>query len=87
MLFDFNCPNGHEFEELVTSDIHEHPCPECGFTAKRMLSIGHISYTRMGVDPTFTTAGDKWAKMQMDRRKKEYADKGATLRTLPTHKG
>ena len=68
ILFDFVCDDGHEFEELVKPRIKRVKCPVCSVGSSRLVSSPFINYRRMGVDPDFPTAGDKWAKMQ-ERRK------------------
>jgi hypothetical protein len=73
ILFEFECDDGHQFEEMVKPKVRRIKCPTCSVGASRLVSTGHINYRRMGVDPDFPTAGDKWAKMQEQRK---AVDKG-----------
>jgi hypothetical protein len=72
-LFDFECDDGHQFEELVQPNVTRIKCPTCSVGASRLISVPNIAYRLMGVDPDFPTAGDKWAKMQEQRK---AVDKG-----------
>lgn len=38
MMFDFVCPYGHEFEELVPPHLYYFMCPTCGTLAERQIS-------------------------------------------------
>ncbi len=41
--YEFRCPNGHEFEKFyrtITASEMDLPCPECGLTAHRRMSVG-----------------------------------------------
>jgi hypothetical protein len=71
MMFDFSCDEGHQFEELVQPKIHKLTCPTCSSDAHRLISTGNISYLKMGLDPDFPTAGDRWANMQEQRKRVE----------------
>lgn len=76
ILFDFVCDScGHQFEELVQPEVYLNvECPTCiSGNSHRLPSAGKINYRVMGVDPDFPTAGDKWAKMQIQRREVEKA--------------
>lgn len=37
-LFDFRCPEGHEFEKLIASGAAKVECPKCGAIAEKLLS-------------------------------------------------
>ena len=75
IMFDFLCPKGHLFEELVQPEIKHEKCPECGRTATRQVSAGHLDYLHMGIDAAgMPTAGAKWAKMQWQKAR---TDKGS----------
>jgi len=71
ILFDFECINGHEFEELVKSDVHEIECPRCRAQALRQISGTRVDWRRMGVDPDFPGAANKWTKMQEQKARQE----------------
>jgi putative FmdB family regulatory protein len=71
-MFDFECKNcGHQFEELVQPQYKKCKCPDCSSVAYRLIATPMINYRRMGVDPDFPTAGEKWAKMQEQRKRVE----------------
>ncbi len=70
LLFDFECPDGHIFEELVPSEEKTCPC-KCGKEAIRQIGCVRIDWRAMGVDPDFPTCADKWAKMQERKARKE----------------
>jgi hypothetical protein len=84
ILFDFECEDGHLFEELVKSDIHALECPVCAKQAKRLVSKGHLDVLGMGIySNSFPTIADKWAKMQYQKAK---TDKGSTVDGAPNLK-
>ena len=76
MPFDFRCNDescNTKFEEWVNSKQKESHCPECGGTARRLLSSFTID-PRLGLDPEgFPTMGDAWAKKHRDKAKQEKA--------------
>lgn len=60
ILFDFLCECGNKFEALVSREIKQSDCPECGQVGKRVISA-----VRCSLDPTsghFPGATEKWAK-------------------------
>ena len=62
-FFDFRCTYcGETTEELIHNDIKKIDCPECGAVAKRQLAAPRLDWKKMGLDPDFTSAQDKWAK-------------------------
>lgn len=69
-LFDFKCPDGHVFEDLVAQGTTTTRC-DCGLEAKRI-----ISPVRSQLDPIsgdFPDATKRWAKarhshIQYERR-------------------
>ena len=65
-LFDFRCPDGHKFEDLVRSDVTTSRC-SCGLDAKRIVSP--VRSRLEGISGDFPDAHDKWAK----RRKQQIA--------------
>jgi putative FmdB family regulatory protein len=63
-IYTYECPAGHESEDLKkVDDRHTNPCPECGATATLRMEPVHFD-GRMGLDPGFPTAYDRWAKVQ-----------------------
>ncbi len=71
LMFDFLCDAGHQSEDLVKSDITETVCPTCGQPAYRQISAVRSDWRTMGLDPAFSSASDKWAKMQEQKARKE----------------
>ncbi len=78
MYFDFRCEScGNVAEAFVKPDVKTMSCPNCGGSTKRMISSPTIALS--GTDPAFTTAYDKWERVQKNKRKidsKHYADHG-----------
>jgi putative FmdB family regulatory protein len=70
IMFDFECTNGHQFEDLVKSDVHELDCPVCAAKAARQISAVRLDWRKMGLDPGFPSAQDKWAKAQTKAKQK-----------------
>lgn len=70
LLFDFECPDGHQFEELISSEERSAPC-KCGKEGVRQISNVRLDWRAMGVDPDFSTCADKWAKMQEQKSRIE----------------
>ncbi len=59
-LYDFECPCGTVFEELVPmSRRKKATCPQCGGTAKQKISSVRLD-PRLGLDPGFPTMIDRW---------------------------
>jgi hypothetical protein len=81
IMFDFECSNGHKFEDLVKSDIHELDCPQCNAKAARQISAVRLDYLQMGLKPgDFPTAGDRWAKMQTEAKSRPAESEGYNLK-------
>jgi putative FmdB family regulatory protein len=78
MYFDFRCEScGNRTEAFVKPDVRTMSCPNCGGSAKRLISKATISLS--GTDPAFGTAYDKWERVQKQKvanDKKFYADHG-----------
>ncbi len=68
ILFDFECPSGHRFEELVKPDMRQAPCPECGESAQRQISAVRIDKLAMAVNGDSPTAVDYFDKVHRERR-------------------
>ena len=74
MFFDFDCEKcSHVFEEFVKSDIHSSPCPACKGNGVRLISAPRIDWLRMGVDPGFPSAYERWGDA---KTKHHLTDKG-----------
>lgn len=72
--FDFECPDCKAvFEEMISDDSMTLPCTSCKGQADRLISSPRIDWRRMGLDPAFPSAYDKWAKAQTQHHK---TDKG-----------
>jgi len=78
MYFDFRCQScGNVNEAFVKPDTLTGTCPNCGGYTKRMISCPTIALS--GTDPDFSTAYDKWERVQKDKvakDKKFHADHG-----------
>jgi putative FmdB family regulatory protein len=72
LMFDFECTScGHQFEDLVKSDVYAVNCPECDGAGSRTISPVRSDWRTMGLDADFPSASDKWAKMQEQKARKE----------------
>lgn len=73
-LYEFECKNEDcktRFDEYVTyEDIPTVKCPECGTDTTRLYSPLRMD-PRLGVDPSFPTMADKWARTRRQRAKIE----------------
>lgn len=68
-IFDFQCPNGHIFEQFIDSQLKQVPCTQCSEIADRM-----ISPVRSVLDPisgSFPGATMKWARERAVKLEKE----------------
>jgi putative FmdB family regulatory protein len=62
-VFDFCCTDcGETTEEFIQNDKKKIDCPICGGVAKRQLAMPRLDWKKMGLDPDFATAYDKWGK-------------------------
>jgi putative FmdB family regulatory protein len=77
-IYSYRCHGcGSSFDELKPmSERHEHPCPECGVTAKQRITPVAFDNLGMGVDPDFATFGDRWERMHRDQKAKEEKSVG-----------
>ena len=70
-VFEFQCPCGNIFDDLVQPDVKTLACPKCKRDSKRILSAPRFDI-RMGVDPVGNpTMGAKWARQHEQTRKIE----------------
>lgn len=69
-LFDYECAYcGNEFEEFFEPSVE---CPHCGYSPCTKLITGTRIDPKLGVDPgSFTTLGDKWARVREQKQKIE----------------
>lgn len=71
IFFDFRCTAcDHKFDDLVKPDVFELPCPECDAIANRTISTPRFD-PAMGLDPDFSTFGDKWVKTNKQKTKQD----------------
>lgn len=73
MIFDFECKKDGLFEELVDSKVKKARCPKCGGTGIRQIAAPRIDWRKMGLDPGFPSAYEKWGKA---KRVHHATDKG-----------
>ena len=61
-LYTYRCPKGHATEDIRKVDERHDPRP-CGLCGEEaVLEIQTASFDpRMGLDPSFPTAYDRWA--------------------------
>lgn len=78
-LFDWECTKcASVFEEMVNDDSKMLPCTSCGGKADRLIAAPRIDWIRMGVDPGFPSAYEKWG----DAKTKHHQTDRGTM-----HKG
>ena len=76
-MFDFTCRScGNTFEEMIDDDRRRMKC-KCGGTAVRQLAAPSADWKKMGLDPGFPGAYDKWGRA---KRKHSATDKGSMHR-------
>lgn len=69
-LFDFNCSEcNHSFEEMIPDDSKTLLCPLCKGNSDRLIATPHIDWRRMGIDPGFPSAYEKWGKAKTQHHK------------------
>lgn len=77
-LYDWRCTECRlKFEALRNPDVFETPCEKCDGISKRLISAPTIALS--GTDPDFSTAYDKWERVQKNKRQVEkdwYANHG-----------
>lgn len=70
LYFDFTCPDGHQFEELVKPTANTAKCPYCSKKGKRLVSAPSLDWKTMGLDrESFPTLADKWERIQRQKAK------------------
>lgn len=78
-MYEWRCKDcSHKYDELAKSDVKVGVCPECGAESKRLISTPNFD-PKMGLDPDFSTFGDKWARttrQKSNQDKKFYDDHG-----------
>lgn len=69
-VYEFQCGACRKiFDDLVQPDQQTHVCPDCGKSAKRILSAPRFDI-RMGIDAVGSpTMGAKWARQHEQARK------------------
>lgn len=61
-LYDYRCPNGHEFEaQQPVADRNQCGC-KCGESANLVVLSTPRLDPKMGLDPDFPSAAAKWRK-------------------------
>jgi putative FmdB family regulatory protein len=82
ILYDWRCQKcKHKFERMARSDVRQTDCPHCDGTANRLISTPRLD-PRMGLDPDFPGAYDKWAKTRRQRatiEREHYKEHGDDL--------
>lgn len=76
-IYSYKCECGVRFDALKPMAIREtHPCPECGVTAKQVITTVRFDVLGMGTDPDFETFGSKWEKLHDQQVRKEEKSMG-----------
>lgn len=71
-IYSYRCECGERFDALVPmAERQQQPCPECGVTAKQIITPVRFDTLAMGCDPDFETFGSKWEKMHGQQKRKE----------------
>lgn len=71
ILYDWRCQSCNtKFEAFAKMAVLNHACPECGADSKRLISAPHFD-PKMGLDPDFSTFGDKWAKKNKQKTEQD----------------
>lgn len=73
--YSYECAKGHVHEEFKkVSERHENRCPQCGETAKIVVTTAaHLDWN-MGVDPGFPTAYERWGRIQAQKNRGKIWD-------------
>lgn len=63
-LYVYACPKGHVSDTIRrVAERHDlFPCPDCGATTELQVQTAAFD-PKMGCDPGFPTAYEKWAKV------------------------
>lgn len=70
MIFDFECSACSKvFEDLVESDVQNLPCVDCTGNSVRLIAAPRVDWRRMGLDPAFPSAYEKWGNAQTQHHK------------------
>lgn len=74
-MYEYKCPECEtQFEKLQrVAERKSAPCPECGQPGKQQLTTASFD-PRMGLDPDFSTAWDKWGKSMEGRTSGKIKD-------------
>lgn len=71
LVFEFLCTKcGNSFEDLVDPITRELPCPNCNYSAGRIISAPRLD-PKMGLSDDFPTMASKWEKRTRDRAKND----------------
>lgn len=64
VIRDWRCPDcGYVHEQMTLRGVEYTECPQCGQDqCLPMVSAPKLATIRMGADPDFPTAADKWAR-------------------------
>ena len=68
-MYDFQCPDNHVTEALVSTSVTEHPCRTCAKQAQRIISPVRAHLDAISGD--FPGATIKWAKNREKQIKHE----------------
>src|SRR5260221_8740566 len=80
-LYEFRCPNGHEFEQFYRSigtASSEAECPVCGAVSQRMMSTAGLVFKGSGFYITDYSKDGKRAEREATAAKDKADTKAAT---------
>jgi len=73
ITFEWRCKDcDTKYDAMVKPDVREHACPRCGGDSKRLISTPRFD-PKMGLDPDFSTFGDKWVKTNKQKTAQDKA--------------
>lgn len=83
-LYEFRCPNGHDFEKFyrsISSAPQSEKCPECGELAQRLMSAAGLVFKGSGF--YITDYGKDGKKDQREAASKPSTTKSETKSDAP----
>jgi len=76
-VYDFRCPNGHNYELFVPAGTETHLCSRCGAVAERIVSAPHTKLDPIsGHFPGATMAWERKREEKMAQERKNKANHG-----------
>ena len=88
-LYEFRCPNGHDFEKFyrsIGSAQTEERCPECGAIAERLMSAAGLVFKGSGFYITDYGKDGKKAERDAAKTASDKSEKAETAKAEKTAK-